>query len=102
MKIIEEIDINRKKLQPFVDSTLEHFCYPSGIYNTEMQDYLRKSEVVTGTLCDIGLVTSDSNMYELNRILDGQLISQLEFEGEVSGFLELVRQTRKKIKCFFA
>lgn len=101
-KLIEEIDVNKKKLQPYVDSTLEHFCYPSGTYNPEMQHYLKKSKVVSGTLCDTGLVTSASNLYELNRILDGQLISQLEFEGEVSGFLELIRQIRNKVKYFFS
>ncbi|GJL74783.1 polysaccharide deacetylase family protein [Nitrosomonas sp.] len=101
-KIVDEITINRKKLEPHVTSSLEHFCYPSGIHSLEMQRYLETNAVVSGTLCDTGLVTSGANLFELNRILDGQQVSQLEFEGEISGFLELTREMRNKFKRLIA
>lgn len=97
-KIVDEISINRKKLESYVTSSLVHFCYPSGVHSPEVRRYLKANAVVSGTLCDTGLVTSETNLFELNRILDGQQVSQLEFEGEMSGFLELTREIRNIFK----
>ncbi len=96
-EIVDEISINRSKLKPYVTSSLEHFCYPSGIHSAEMYNYLQTSNVISGTLCDTGLVTTQDNLFALNRILDGQQVSQLEFEGEISGFLELIRKTKENL-----
>jgi len=89
--IVPDIKINREKLAPHVKSTLVHFCYPSGVNSSAMHDYLAESNVQSATLVDIGLVAPDTNPHALTRILDGQEVSQLEFEGEMSGFMELLR-----------
>jgi peptidoglycan/xylan/chitin deacetylase (PgdA/CDA1 family) len=89
--IVPDIKINREKLAPHVSSTLTHFCYPSGVNSSAMHSYLTESSVQSATLVDIGLVAPESNPHALKRILDGQEISQLEFEGEMSGFMELIR-----------
>jgi len=95
-KIVSEITINRNKLKPYVTSSLEHFCYPSGVHSTEMHHYLQTNDVISATLCDTGFATPQNNVFALNRILDGQQISQLEFEGEISGFFELIRKLKRK------
>lgn len=89
--IVPDIRINREKLAPHVNSTLVHFCYPSGVNSSAMHGYLTESNVQSATLVDIGLVAPDTNPHALTRILDGQDVSQLEFEGEMSGFMELLR-----------
>lgn len=95
--ISKEIVSNREKLRPHVNSSLEHFCYPGGIHSAEMYSYLEINGVKSATLVDTGLVAPESNKYSLKRILDGQDISQLEFEAEISGFMELARDIRKTI-----
>ncbi len=96
-KLVSEIQINRKKLLPFVTSSLKHFCYPSGICTPHMYPYLAESQVYSATLTQIGLVEKGSDPYALKRILDGQDVSQLEFEGELSGFFELFRKLKSKL-----
>lgn len=98
--IIKEVVLNREKLRPYVNSSLEHFCYPSGIHSTEMFGYLEENGVKSATLVTSGLATPASNRYELKRILDGQEISQLEFEAEMSGYKELLRDIHKTIKSW--
>lgn len=94
--IVSEININRKKLAEYVDTPLNHFCYPSGVNSKAMHNFLEECGVISATITETGLVKPDSNPYEMNRILDGEQVSQLEFEGEISGFLELIRELRKK------
>jgi hypothetical protein len=43
------------------------------------------------TTCDSGLAAAAEAGFALPRISDGDHVSQLEFEAEVSGFMELVR-----------
>jgi hypothetical protein len=49
---------------------------------------------VSATTTDIGLVAADSPPYALPRILDGQDITDLEFEAELCGFMQLLRRLR--------
>lgn len=96
-KIVAEIRTNREKLAPHVQSTLKHFCYPSGVSSAAMHPYLAENGVSSATLTDTGLVEPDSNPYALKRILDGEQVSQLEFEGELSGFLDLLRGLKRRL-----
>ena len=100
-KIVEEIQINREKLRPYVTSELEHFCYPSGVHNDVMYHYLKQNKVISATVTDTGFVTTKSNLFALKRILDGQQISQIEFEGEMSGFVELIREIKRTLRSLF-
>ena len=92
-----EILLNREKLSPYVNSSLEHFCYPGGVHCSAMYSYLKKNGVKSAVLVDTGLVTKNANMHELNRILDGENVSQLEFEAEMSGFMGLSRDAKKMV-----
>jgi len=96
-KVADEIKINRAKLAPHVTSSLEHFCYPSGVNCSAMHPYLDASGVKSATLIDTGLVAPKSHRFELKRILDGENIDLLEFEAEMSGFLEIVRTVKRTL-----
>lgn len=97
-KICEEIKTNREKLAPHVRSSLDHFCYPSGVHCEEMYSYLADSNIKSATLVEPGFVTPETELFAIKRILDGEDIEQIEFEAEISGFLELMRQAKSIIR----
>ncbi|MFV0276500.1 MAG: polysaccharide deacetylase family protein [Parahaliea sp.] len=91
----QEIEDNRQRLQAIANSTLEHFCYPSGEYEPGDWAELGAAGIKSATTTDIGLCRAGSNFYALPRILDGQAVSELELEAELSGFLECLRGARR-------
>jgi peptidoglycan/xylan/chitin deacetylase (PgdA/CDA1 family) len=96
-QIADELRANRERLAPHVSSTLDHFCYPSGVNCPGMHAHLEEQGVKSATLIDTGLVGPKSHKFELARILDGEEIDQLEFEAEMSGFLELLRIAKRMV-----
>ncbi len=96
--VASEVTINREKLAPYVHSNLQHFCYPSGVHSEAMYGYLQESGVRSATLVDTGLVRPESPPFALKRLLDGEQVSQLEFEAELSGFLELLRRAKSRLQ----
>lgn len=97
-KIVNEIKINRENFSPHVEFSLDHFYYPSGINWPAMHDYLDQNGVKSANFIDTGLVTPKTHRFELRRILDGEEIDQLEFEAEMSGFLEIVRTVKRALR----
>lgn len=96
--LTDEIHTNRDHIQIMTGQNARHFCYPSGIYQQGIWPELEKCDVLSATTTQIGLADRHSEIYALPRILDGQAISELEFEAEMSGFLELFRRIRKSPK----
>ncbi|MFA5631091.1 MAG: polysaccharide deacetylase family protein [Porticoccaceae bacterium] len=91
----EEITKNREHIARLTGRAPEHFCYPSGQYSRELWPVLEKCRMTSATTTDAGLVKDNSPKYALPRILDGQDISDLEFEAEMSGFMEIARIPRR-------
>lgn len=92
--LTDEIETNRAYLQALTGRTPRHFCYPSGVYSKRVWPELEACDVATATTTKIGLVSHKAHPYALPRILDGQAVSDLEFEAEMSGFCEVVRHLR--------
>lgn len=78
--------------------TPTHYCYPSGNFDGAASKALGSMGVVTGTTCLPGLVTraDATQSHYLPRFLDGESVDMLEFEAEMSGFTELVRNLVRK------
>lgn len=78
--------------------TPTHYCYPSGNFDGAASAALGSMGVVTGTTCLPGLVTraDATQSHYLPRFLDGESVAMLEFEAEMSGFTELVRNLVRK------
>ena len=93
-----EIEQNREVLEPIAGRRLRHFCYPSGIYHKDHQRLLTEADVVSATTCECGLNYSHTPPLLLNRFLDGNDVSWIEFEAEMSGFSELLRKVRLRLK----
>lgn len=98
--ICEEVRINREKLAPHVTSSLNHFCYPSGIHCEEMYRHLAACNIKSATVVEVGLASPGTEPYAIKRILDGEEIDEIEFEAELSGFLDIVRQAKTILRRF--
>lgn len=72
-----------------------HYCYPSGSFDQEAEATLKRSGVRSATTCIPGLValtSRRSQAFFLPRFLDGDRISTLVFEAELSGFADMLRR----------
>ena len=54
----------------------------------------------TATTCEPGLNSPSTPRLSLHRFLDGEDITQIEFEAEVSGFTELLRSVRNGFRLY--
>jgi peptidoglycan/xylan/chitin deacetylase (PgdA/CDA1 family) len=97
-RIEMEISDNRAVLQQIANNPLRHFCYPSGEFHPSRFPLLRELGIESATTCLSGFNYANTEPLELRRFLDGENISQVEFEAEVSGFLELMRRFRRLIR----
>lgn len=89
--ISSEIMANQFAIEKACRQHAVHFCYPSGIYDRRYFSTLSGLGIVSATTCNPGLNYVKTNIMELNRFLDSENISDIEFEAELSGFSELVR-----------
>ena len=96
-----EITENKDSLNAYVKNNLEHFCYPSGQHVSNCENILKNMGIRSATTCDPGFVGRQTNRYYMPRFLDGENISQLVFEAEVSGVLNFFRNFRVSITRFF-
>jgi peptidoglycan/xylan/chitin deacetylase (PgdA/CDA1 family) len=94
-----EVADNRAWLGQAVRSRLEHFCYPSGDWSAEQLPWLAALGVKSAATCDVGLNRTGAEPLALRRWLDDESISQIEFEAEVSGYLELLRLGRGRLRA---
>lgn len=93
-----EIEDNRSILEPLTGYELHHFCYPSGIYHQDHLRPLSEAGVLSGTTCDTGLNYAGAQPLMLKRFLDGNNVSWIEFEAEMSGFSDLLRMALFRLR----
>jgi peptidoglycan/xylan/chitin deacetylase (PgdA/CDA1 family) len=96
--VLKELADNRAVLEPLVGRPLRHFCYPSGVWSAVALPWLAAAGVETATTCEAGLNYADTPPLLLNRFLDGENISPIEFEAEMCGFAELLRHLRAVLR----
>jgi peptidoglycan/xylan/chitin deacetylase (PgdA/CDA1 family) len=82
---IREIEDNRRSIQEMAGTHASHFCYPSGVYDPRFLPWLGESGVVSGTTCETGFASRDSNRLLLPRFLDNNTLSPIEFESWLTG-----------------
>lgn len=68
-----------------INPKMRHFCFPSGEFKPHQLQWLENLGVATATTCENGLVNKKSNAFALPRFLDGELVSDLDFEAEICG-----------------
>lgn len=92
--ILDEIVANRSALANILgksEDAFEHFCYPSGVASAAAAAALASMGIASATTTVTGLVSRDANLHLIPRLIDGDQISDLKFEAELSGFMHLVR-----------
>jgi peptidoglycan/xylan/chitin deacetylase (PgdA/CDA1 family) len=93
---VEEVRLNRRKLEAMTGRRPEHFCYPSGVYRMTYLPRLEAEGIATATTCDPDLASRGSHRLLLPRFVDTDLVSDLEFEAWVTGAaVWMPRRTRK-------
>jgi peptidoglycan/xylan/chitin deacetylase (PgdA/CDA1 family) len=93
-EISREITDNRAELSTMTDGPLEHFCYPSGIWDPCQWPVLSTLGIRSATTCLPGFNTRATPLLGLRRFLDGQEIPMEEFAMEMSGIKDLYRRLR--------
>lgn len=93
---LREVHDNRRWLENLAQSPLEHFCYPSGEWSPKHLPWLMASGVKSAVTCDTGLNDRTAEPLALKRFLDGEDVSQIEFEAELSGCLSVLRRWRPR------
>jgi peptidoglycan/xylan/chitin deacetylase (PgdA/CDA1 family) len=98
----QEIFDNQHYLGQWLGKTLDHFCFPSGLWEEEHMKVLQGAGIRSAVTCDSGLNYLKTPSFLLRRFLDGENLSQIEFEAEVSGFAQLFRTTLKRMPDLYA
>ena len=59
-----------------------HFCYPSGMVPPDGGEALRSLGIASATTLQTGIAYPGADLLLLPRIIDGDHLSELEFEAE--------------------
>lgn len=78
----------------------KHYCYPSGAFDDGATKALDSLGIRTAVTCNAGLadISDSKQMHFLPRFLDGENVHPVEFDAEVSGFSEMMRSCRRRLK----
>jgi peptidoglycan/xylan/chitin deacetylase (PgdA/CDA1 family) len=83
-----EIVDNRREIMSMTSSdndNVRHFCYPSGVTNPSFPEWLRRHGVTSATTCFPGIASRESDPLLLPRLIDTVSLSDVEFEGWLTG-----------------
>lgn len=94
-----EIEDNRTFLKIVLGVSPNHFCYPSGLWSRAQWPWLTAAKVCSAVTCDPGLNDSATPLLALKRFLDADTLSQIEFEAEIYGFVEILRRLFKRTRA---
>jgi peptidoglycan/xylan/chitin deacetylase (PgdA/CDA1 family) len=84
-RFLREIDENRNSIYAMTGALPSHFCYPSGVYDETFLPWLEETGIASATTCDVGFATRQSHPLLLPRLLDTSALSDIEFQGWLSG-----------------
>ena len=83
-----EIVDNRREIVSMTSAdavSVRHFCYPSGVTNPSFPGWLKRLGVVSATTCFPGIASQESDPLMLPRLIDTMSLSDVEFEGWLTG-----------------
>jgi peptidoglycan/xylan/chitin deacetylase (PgdA/CDA1 family) len=84
---LREIEDNRNSIQAMTgdSSYASHFCYPSGVFDQAFLPWLEEAGITSATTCEVGFASRESHPLLLPRLLDASGLSDIEFEGWLTG-----------------
>jgi peptidoglycan/xylan/chitin deacetylase (PgdA/CDA1 family) len=89
-RMFAELDDNRRRIMTYTSKTPQHFCYPSGFYQSEHVDHLAAYGISSATTCDRGLCSARTNPLLLPRLGDSMVYPDLEFRAWLAGTAALL------------
>jgi peptidoglycan/xylan/chitin deacetylase (PgdA/CDA1 family) len=92
-----EIAGNRALLSAVTDAPTVHFCYPSGLHHPRQYEWLRGLGIVSATTTVAGLHYPGEERMAVARLIDGEDVTDIEFEAELAGLGPLLRRTRRAV-----
>jgi peptidoglycan/xylan/chitin deacetylase (PgdA/CDA1 family) len=93
--IAREIEDNRGVLETLLErkaDTFRHFCYPSGVCDDDAAREVERIGMASSTTTRAGIAKRSTPLHLLPRIVDGEALSDIEFEAELAGFTDLLRR----------
>lgn len=99
--IESEVRQNRQSLARILSTPPESFnafCYPSGVTSDAAARTLAGLGLNSATTTVQALAWPGADMHLLPRLLDGENLSEIEFEAELSGFGDWLRAGRRAVR----
>jgi peptidoglycan/xylan/chitin deacetylase (PgdA/CDA1 family) len=90
------IEDNKREIVDLVGTEPHHFCYPSGNHKPQYVQWLRDAGIESATTCDVGMVERSMDRLLLPRLVDTSSLSDLEFEGWLTGFEALLPHRERR------
>ena len=78
-----EIIRSKEIIEDKIGKPVRHFCYPFGRFNLKTKKILKQAGYLTSCTTRKGQIFSDSDLFELNRIVVGKSMGMLRFITEV-------------------
>ena len=97
----QEIETNRAVLSRLTGRPAEsfrHFCYPSGEYAASIRPILQRLRIISATVLDSRIASASDDPLFLPRILDGEHMTELEFEAALCGVSDLLRGVMRAVR----
>jgi peptidoglycan/xylan/chitin deacetylase (PgdA/CDA1 family) len=94
-EVEREIADNLRVLTRLGVPSAKHFCYPSGEYAQAHPAWLEALGIESAVTTERGFCTARTSKFLLARLCDSEQISDIEFEAELSGLLEVLRRVRR-------
>lgn len=87
-----EVIDNRHRMEAILGSAPVDFCYPSGVWREGYPAWLTELGVRSATTARAALASAQSNIMLLPRVVDSSSLSDLEFEGWLTGVSSAIPQ----------
>ncbi|HSK70477.1 MAG TPA: polysaccharide deacetylase family protein [Pyrinomonadaceae bacterium] len=93
-RLFEELQNSKSRLEDVLERKIEHFCYPNGNLNADVQKAVEKAGYVSAVTTAYGFNSSQENEFTLRRI---DAASEIEkFAQSVSGFELFTQKIRNQ------
>jgi peptidoglycan/xylan/chitin deacetylase (PgdA/CDA1 family) len=90
--IRRELRDNNARIEQITGRRPVHFCYPSGVFRREYFPVLEQEGFLSATTCQAGIASSRNHRYLMPRLLDHSNLTDIQYEGWLSGFLAVGRR----------
>jgi peptidoglycan/xylan/chitin deacetylase (PgdA/CDA1 family) len=84
-EFIDDLRINRTRLEAAIGRTPRHLCYPGGVYRASYIPRLIAEGIESATTCDPALASPSSCRLLLPRFIDNEIGSDRRFEAWITG-----------------